>query len=225
MPVACAVELLHTYSLIHDDLPCMDNDTLRRGKPTNHVVYGECGATLAGDALQADAFSTVLSAPIPDERKAKCALLLANAAGSEGMCAGQFLDTGCAGGVESLEDIRQMHALKTGALIAAACQMGVAAAGGSQEQMEAAGEYGRAIGLAFQIRDDMLDESATTQELGKNAHSDKRDGKTTFVTLLGVEGCCERVADLTEKAVKSLEMFEDAGFLTVLAKYLAGRKS
>lgn len=223
LPVGCAVEMVHTYSLIHDDLPCMDNDTLRRGKPTNHVVYGECNATLAGDALQADAFTTLLSADLPAGHRARCAALLAHAAGSAGMCAGQYLDTAAEGLPVTETQLRQIHALKTGAMIVAACQMGVAAAGGTEEQMAAAEVYGSALGLAFQIRDDVLDETASVEELGKPIGSDKQEGKTTFVSLFGVEQCREMVDALTKRAIAALEVFDDPAFLHQLALTLAER--
>ena len=156
MPVACAIEMLHTYSLIHDDLPCMDDDELRRGRPTNHVVYGECTATLAGDALQAEAFGTILRSGLPAGRKARCAEYLADAVGLDGMCGGQFLDMLGEGKTLSEQELTDINSRKTGALLTAACRMGVAAGGGSAAQLEAASLYGAAIGAAFQIRDDML---------------------------------------------------------------------
>ena len=223
LPVACAVEMIHTYSLIHDDLPCMDDDDLRRGKPTNHVVYGECNAVLAGDALQADAFSLLLSSPLPAERLKCCAALLARAAGSEGMCGGQYLDLAAENSPVEEAQLREIHGLKTGAMIRAACCMGVAAAGGSEAQQQAADAYGRALGLAFQIRDDVLDATATEESLGKPIGSDLREGKTTFVTLLGQERCRELVAELTAQAENTLCAFDDAAFLVELARLLAER--
>ncbi len=165
MPIACAIEMLHTYSLIHDDLPCMDNDTLRRGRPTNHIVYGECTATLAGDALQAEAFGTILRASLSAERRANCAACLADAVGLDGMCGGQYLDMLGEGKQLTEEQLDNINSRKTGALLIAACRMGVAAAGGSEKQMEAAARYGAAIGAAFQIRDDMLDVISTEARL------------------------------------------------------------
>ena len=151
LPVACAIEMLHTYSLIHDDLPCMDDDSLRRGRPTNHVVYGECTATLAGDALQAEAFGTILRSELPADRKARCACFLADAVGLDGMCGGQFLDMLGEGRVLSEDELTDINSRKTGALLTAACRMGVAAGGGNEAQLEAASLYGAAIGAAFQI--------------------------------------------------------------------------
>lgn len=224
LDAACAVEMLHTYSLIHDDLPCMDNDTLRRGKPTNHVVFGECAATLAGDALQADAFAAVLGSALPPERKARCAAILADAAGSRGMCAGQYLDTMPRSAPPDAEELYEIHSLKTGALLAAACMMGAAAAGASEEQLAAAGDFGKALGMAFQIRDDMLDAESTAEELGKNTGTDEREGKTTFITLFGREKCLALMEELTEKAKENLTLFRDTDFLARLADALMQRR-
>ena len=165
LPVACAVEMLHTYSLIHDDLPCMDNDDLRRGKPTNHVVYGECTAVLAGDALQAAAFSTILSADLPVDARADCAAILANAVGADGMCGGQFLDMLGEKKRLDLAALNEINKGKTVALISATCKMGVSAAGGSPELLDAAARFGEALGYAFKIRDDMLDGIRTAERL------------------------------------------------------------
>ncbi|MBQ3892136.1 MAG: polyprenyl synthetase family protein, partial [Mailhella sp.] len=189
LPVACAIEMLHTYSLIHDDLPCMDNDELRRGRPTNHMVYGECTATLAGDALQAEAFGTILRSDLPAERRARCAMHLANAVGMDGMCGGQYLDMLGEGKKLTEQELDEINSRKTGALLTAACLMGVAAAGGSEEQEEAAARYGSAIGMAFQVRDDMLDVLSTEQELGKPIGSDREEQKNTYMALYGEERC------------------------------------
>ena len=226
LPVACAIEMLHTYSLIHDDLPCMDNDELRRGRPTNHVVYGECTATLAGDALQAEAFGTILRSKLPAERRAKCAELLANAVGLDGMCGGQFLDMLGEGKPLSEEELTEINSRKTGALLVAACQMGVAAAGGSEQQLESAGLYGARLGMAFQIRDDMLDVLSTAEELGKPIGSDAQEHKNTYMALLGEEGCAARVEKLTSSAKDALEgCFADTAFLSALADSMARRRN
>lgn len=225
LPVACAIEMLHTYSLIHDDLPCMDNDELRRGRPTNHVVYGECTATLAGDALQAEAFASILHSELCAERRAECAMILADAVGLEGMCGGQFLDMTGEGQILSEQQLTNINSRKTGALLIAACQMGVAAAGGSRLQMDAAGHFGAAIGMAFQIRDDMLDVLSTNEELGKPVGSDAQENKNTYMALLGEEGCRERVKKLTSFAKDIItEAFDDTAFLSELADALAERK-
>ena len=224
LPVACAVEMLHTYSLIHDDLPCMDNDDLRRGKPTNHVVYGECTATLAGDALQAEAFGTILRSKLPASRRAKCAEILANAVGLGGMCGGQYLDMVGEGKALSAEELDEINSRKTGALLIAACQMGVAAAGGSEEMLEAACRFGASIGMAFQIRDDMLDVLSTAEELGKPIGSDAQENKNTYMALLGEEKCMDMVVRLTDNAKSVIKgAFEDTAFLCELADSMVNR--
>ena len=224
MPVACAIEMLHTYSLIHDDLPCMDNDELRRGKPTNHVVYGECTATLAGDTLQAEAFRTILRSDLPAERRAACAGILADAVGLDGMCCGQYLDMIWEGRNLTEQELTDINSRKTGALLAAACQMGVAAAGGSQRMLDSAGHFGAALGMAFQIRDDMLDVLSTEEELGKPIGSDVQEHKNTYMVLLGKDGCEETVQKITKYAKEILkEGFEDTAFLEELADALSVR--
>ena len=224
LPVACAVEMLHTYSLIHDDLPCMDNDDLRRGKPTNHVVYGECTAVLAGDALQAEAFSTILRSELPAEVRANCAEILADAVGSDGMCAGQFLDMKGENMVLSEDELNEINSRKTGALLIAACRMGVAAAGGSDEQLEAAALFGAAIGAAFQIRDDILDVISTDEALGKPVGSDAKENKNTYMALYGQERCMQMIRRLTESAKSLLGgAFTDTDFLCGLADSMVTR--
>ena len=224
LPVACAIEMLHTYSLIHDDLPCMDDDSLRRGRPTNHVVYGECTATLAGDALQAEAFGTILRSELPADRKARCACFLADAVGLDGMCGGQFLDMLGEGRVLSEDELTDINSRKTGALLTAACRMGVAAGGGNEAQLEAASLYGAAIGAAFQIRDDMLDVLGNEQELGKPIGSDAEEKKNTYMALYGAERCARMVEKLTAQAKDVLRRtFEDTAFLCALADSMAVR--
>ena len=224
LPVACAIEMLHTYSLIHDDLPCMDNDDLRRGKPTNHVVYGECTAVLAGDALQAEAFGTILRSELSADARANCAEILADAVGSDGMCAGQFLDMAGENKVLSEEDLNEINSRKTGALLIAACKMGVAAAGGRDEQLEAAALFGAAIGAAFQIRDDILDVISTNESLGKPVGSDAQENKNTYMALYGEERCMEMIRRLTESAKSALSgAFSDTAFLFDLADSMVTR--
>ncbi len=224
LPVACAIEMLHTYSLIHDDLPCMDNDALRRGKPTNHIVFGECIATLAGDALQAEAFGTILRCSLPAERRAACAEDLANAVGLDGMCGGQYLDMIGEGKVLTEKQLDDINTRKTGALLIAACRMGVHAAGGTEHQLNAATAYGAAIGMAFQLRDDMLDVISTEEELGKPIGSDVHEGKNTYAALCGMEECGKRILRMTEAAKTALDGgFEDTAFLKGLADSLASR--
>lgn len=226
LPVACAIEMLHTYSLIHDDLPCMDNDDLRRGRPTNHKVYGECTATLAGDCLQAEAFGTILRSALPAERKAACAEILAGAAGLDGICGGQYLDMLWEGRSLTEQELTEINSRKTGALLAASCQMGVAAAGGSSQMLDCAGHFGAALGMAFQIRDDMLDVMSTAEELGKPIGSDKDENKNTYMVLMGPEGCRKTVEQLTDFSKKLLnEAFTDTAFLCALADALSVREN
>lgn len=225
MPAACGVEMLHTYSLIHDDLPCMDNDELRRGKPTCHVVYGETNAVLAGDALQAAAFRAVLSGDTPPSATVSMALALAEAVGEKGMCGGQYLDMEPRRDELDEQALTYLHSLKTGALLKAACLMGVHCAGGTEEQLSAAAEYASHLGVAFQIQDDILDVTSTTAELGKPVGSDAQEGKTTFASLLSVEICEKLVEQHTRQAQEALAgHFDDPGFLIWLAEVLAKRK-
>lgn len=228
LPLACAVEMLHTYSLIHDDLPCMDDDTLRRGKPTCHVVYGECTATLAGDALQAAAFGTLLTADLPPEILSVAGAVLARAAGEEGICGGQFLDMDGEGRKLNLEELTNIHTLKTAAMLKAAAEIGILAAGDrvGQDQREAALRYADAVGLAFQVRDDMLDCTSTAEVLGKPVFSDVTRGKNTFVSLIGLHACQALVREKTEEAIRAVEgNFSDTGFLKWFALWLAGREN
>lgn len=225
LPVACAIEMLHTYSLIHDDLPYMDNDDLRRGKPTNHVVYGECTATLAGDALQAEAFGTIARSELPAENKIACVEILADAVGSDGMCAGQYLDMVGESKRLTEEELDDINSRKTGALLIAACRMGVAAAGGSGEMLEAAAHYGACVGAAFQIRDDILDVISTSEELGKPIGSDAQEHKNTYMALLGESKCMEMIEKLTNQAKSALcGAFDDTKFLCDLADSMVTRR-
>ena len=228
LDAACGVEMLHTYSLIHDDLPCMDDDDLRRGRPTCHKVYGECVATLAGDALQAAAFEYVLRSPLVDAQvRARMGLALATAVGASGMCGGQYYDMVAEGRQPSLEELTEIHSKKTAALLKAACQIGVLAAGiteKTEQMLKAAESYAEHLGMAFQIRDDLLDVISTTQELGKPVGSDSANDKHTYVTLLGKDACLKLVDEHTEQAKQALkETFEDTKFLSWLADELAGR--
>lgn len=226
VPIACAVEMLHTYSLIHDDLPCMDNDDLRRGKPTNHKVFGETTAVLAGDALQAEAFDLILSSNLPAERRCDCARHLSYAAGKDGICGGQFLDM--LGEERSLteNELKMMCEKKTASMISAACMMGVVAAGGDKKQVEAARIFGEGIGLAFQIRDDILDVCGTDSQLGKSVGSDARDGKNTFMSIFGLEKCEELVSKYTECAKTAVaDAFADTEFICALADDLTKRNN
>ena len=218
---ALAVEMIHTYSLIHDDLPAMDNDDYRRGKPTNHKVYGEAMAILAGDGLLTDAFRTLTQAPLPPERIAACAACLAENAGSRGMVGGQALDM-LAGERELTEaEVRAIQTRKTGCLIKAACCLGVLCGGGTADQLAAAGRYADSLGLAFQVRDDMLDVEGDAATLGKATGVD--GAKNTFVRLWGLDRCRDLVAEETERAAAALSAFADPGVLEPLARYLAAR--
>lgn len=226
LPVACAIEMLHTYSLIHDDLPCMDNDALRRGKPTNHVVYGECTATLAGDALQAEAFGTIARSQLPAEARVTCVEILADAVGSDGMCAGQYLDMVGEHKLLSEDELNDINSRKTGSLLTAACRMGVAAAGGNEAMLDAAAQYGACVGAAFQIRDDILDVISTSEELGKPIGSDAQEHKNTYMTLLGEYKCMQMIEKLTDQAKNAVAgAFEDTKFLCELADSMVTRKN
>jgi len=222
---ACAVEMLHAYSLIHDDLPCMDNDDMRRGKPSNHIKYGECTATLAGDALQAAAFEVLLASKLPADAVVQMGLTLARAAGSRGMCGGQYLDMLGEGKRLTTDELAEIHELKTAALISAAARMGVLAARGSDEQVKAANDYARAVGLAFQARDDLLDLISTEAELGKPIGSDKESEKTTIASLLGADECRRIIREETERAVAAIGggIFKNAQFLVWFAQILEER--
>ena len=223
LDAACAIEMLHTYSLIHDDLPCMDDDEIRRSAPSNHIKYGEFTATLAGDALQAAAFDTLLNSKLAPDAVVEMARILAKAAGAHGICGGQFLDMGDTR--PSIAEIEEIHRLKTSALISAATRIGVVAAGGTQEQVIAAEEYALALGLAFQVRDDLLDHISTTEQLGKPTGSDKKSEKMTFAALMSEDECRDVILRETKKAAEALDNnFSDPSFLVWMAQMLAERK-
>ena len=222
-PFAAAVEMIHTYSLIHDDLPCMDNDDFRRGRPTNHKVYGEAMAVLAGDALLTDAFAVASTAILPDPRDLGFAIsVLSECAGSLGMVGGQVLDIKAEQRACTEEEILNIQSRKTGALINAACVLGVIAGGGTEEQLSAASRFAAALGLAFQIRDDMLDVIGTKEEMGKGVGTD--DMKNTFVRLYGLEKCEELVNRYTQAAIDALDAFADTEDLIALARSLTDRR-
>ena len=226
LPFACAVEMVHTYSLIHDDMPCMDNDDMRRGKPANHKVYGEDMALLAGDGLLTKAFETVLSAEIDPLRVIQGAQILAECAGAEGMVGGQCIDLRTGDGDHSLQTLQMMDMGKTVALISAACRMGCTAAGAVQEQLQAAEKYASGIGMAFQIRDDVLDVLGDAGKLGKNTGADCKQEKVNYVTLLGPQRAQILVESYTAEALEALQNFSgDTAFLKELARTLAGRET
>lgn len=223
LSLGAALECVHTYSLIHDDLPCMDDDDLRRGRPTCHKVYGETMAVLAGDALQAEAFRLISIAPgLSAEQRIEAVHALSAACGGDGMVAGQVLDVD--GLAHSEEELRDLCLRKTGGLLAAAADLGCIAAGASREVRRQAASYAEHIGLAFQIRDDMLDVIADQDEFGKPVGSDKEEGKRTFVDLLGLERCGELVAEETRLAKEAIADLQYNEFLLELADSLADRR-
>ncbi len=230
VPFGCAVEMIHTYSLIHDDLPCMDDDDLRRGKPSNHIVYGEDTALLAGDALQTLAFQVISDdetvALTNAEACVKASATLAKHAGALGMVGGQVIDLENEDKNASVEVLSQMDIKKTSGLIMASCEMGCIAANADAEKIKSAGIYGEYIGLAFQIVDDILDVTSSVEELGKPVGSDSSNQKSTYVSLLGIDKCKELVAEYTEKAIKALDVFDgDKSELIDFAIQLANRKN
>lgn len=221
VPLAAAVEMVHTYSLIHDDLPCMDDDDFRRGRPTNHKVYGEAMAVLAGDALLTDAFTVATTAPIAPEAKVEAIAVLSECAGSLGMVGGQVLDIKAGERACTEAEILAIQSRKTGALIRAACAMGAIAGGATEEQFDAACRFAAALGLAFQIRDDMLDIIGTREEMGKTVGTDA--DKNTFVRLYGLQRCEQLVKTYTDVALDALSVFPDNGYLMNLALQLTDR--
>jgi geranylgeranyl diphosphate synthase type II len=229
MGFACAIEMIHTYSLIHDDLPCMDDDDLRRGRPTNHKVYGEAIATLAGDGLLTDAFRVVASSLVPDGRITTAAVLqtvidLANAAGSNGMVGGQVIDLLGEGRSLELAELEVLHSKKTGALFVAAVICGARLGGANEVQLCALGDYGRALGLAFQVADDLLDVEASAESVGKRTHKDEARGKATYPSLLGIDRSRDLARQLVVRALAALADFDyRADPLRALASFAVER--
>ena len=222
-PLAAAVEMIHTYSLIHDDLPCMDNDDFRRGKPTNHKVYGEAMAVLAGDALLTDAFAVASTAKLQGRRMADAIGILSECAGSLGMVGGQVLDILSENRALTEQEVLDIQSRKTGALIRAACALGALAGGATEDQFDAACRFAAALGLAFQIRDDMLDVIGTQEEMGKGVGTDET--KNTFVRLYGLDRCEELVQLYTDVAIDALGAFPDHAFMQELALSLTTRRN
>ena len=222
LPFACALEMIHTYSLIHDDLPCMDNDDYRRGRLTNHKVFGEALAVLAGDGLLTAAFETAASAATDPAVTVKAIRILAEQAGELGMVGGQVLDMDAEEQELTEQGIYDIQCRKTGALIQAACQIGVVAAGGTQQQLDAAKTYAQNLGLAFQIRDDMLDVLGDAAKLGKAPHVDEI--QYTFVRLYGIGACSKMIESETKTAIDALGCFENSDFLVEMARQLALRE-
>lgn len=221
-PFAAAVEMIHTYSLIHDDLPAMDNDDFRRGRPTNHKMFGEAIAILAGDALLTDAFTVASTARLSGENMADAIGILSECAGSLGMVGGQVLDIMSEDRELNEEEVLAIQSRKTGGLINAACVLGAMAGGANEEQIAAAARFAGALGLAFQIRDDMLDVIGTQEEMGKGVGTDET--KNTFVRLYGLETCEKMVRKYTETAIEMLKVFPDSSRMEELALSLTTRR-
>ena len=223
MPFACAMEMIHTYSLIHDDLPAMDNDDLRRGRPTSHIKFGEAMAILAGDALLNKAFETMAGSTSSNALRAIA--VIADSSGTEGMIGGQIVDIDSEGKEIDIDTLRYLHSLKTGAIIRSSCVAGAILGGGDEEVIKAMDKFAINLGIAFQIRDDILDVTGTEAELGKPIGSDMEQGKNTYVSLLGLEKSEELVAEYSAMAKAALEPFGNkAEFLLALTDYLVDRK-
>ena len=222
---ATALEMIHTYSLIHDDLPCMDNDDMRRGKPSCHKAFPENIALLAGDALLTEAFTVALQTRgIPEYRIIESLSVLSKCAGVNGMIGGQVIDLQTQGGSNSLDTLTEMYNLKTGSLIVAAAKIGTILGGGTQKQVVAGEKYAASLGLAFQIIDDILDATGDESVLGKPINSDVKNGKCTFVTAIGVDACRIKARELTEEAKASLNAYEgDKKPLLALTEQLLNR--
>lgn len=224
MPFACALEMVHTSSLIHDDLPCMDNDNYRRGKPSCHKKFGYNYALLAGDALEAYAFETASKASVNPEITVECLKRLTTATGIRGMLGGQTMDEENEGQTDiDLKRLTETDALKTGAFIRVACEMGCLVASASEEQMSHAVAYGNALGVAFQIQDDILDVIGDEKKLGKAVGSDKDSNKSTYVSVLGLDGARKRASEFTDQALAALDGFSDNEFLKELTSTLLKR--
>lgn len=228
LPFGCAVEMIHTYSLIHDDLPCMDDDDMRRGKPSNHKIYGEDIALLAGDALQSLAFEIMSSEETVNlasaEASVKCINILSSYCGTSGMVGGQVIDLENETKTADLDAVTECNRKKTAALIKAACEMGCVSAGADESKILSARKYGENIGIAFQIVDDILDVTSSDEELGKPVGSDVENNKSTYVSLLGIDECKKRVDILTKEAIESLSVFDgDKNALTELSLKLSNR--
>ncbi len=225
LPFACAMEMIHTYSLIHDDLPAMDNDVLRRGKPTNHIVFGEANAILAGDALLTKAFEIMSTADVSNKtNQLKAIAYISVAAGTEGMIGGQVVDIECENKPIGIETLKSIHYMKTGALIRAACAVGGIVAGADDETIKNIECYADRLGIAFQIRDDILDVTGTTKELGKPVGSDEKSMKRTYATILGIEESESLCREYTLDALEYLKKIGDGTeFLCELSEKLVSR--
>ena len=223
---AAAIEMIHAYSLIHDDLPAMDNDALRRGKPSVHIAFDEATAILAGDALQTLAFQALVTTDWPDAIKVQALQLLLSASGSTGMCGGQQLDMDAGGRTLNLDELQRVHALKTGALIKAALLIPAAIASADEEDTDALTAFAEDLGLAFQIQDDILDIESSTEQLGKSAGKDAAQSKSTYPALLGLDGAKTLLAQLAERMRAHLRHFDDsADTLRELAEFAVNRRN
>lgn len=229
MPVACALELIHSYSLIHDDLPAMDNDDFRRGKPTSHKVFGEALAILAGDALLTEAFVLLSRAEkvrLAAEKRLAVIQEIASAAGAAGMVGGQALDVRTGKISPDFEGLQCIHRLKTGALIAVAVKAGAILAGANDDKIQSLNVYGSHLGIAFQIADDILNVEGDSRLMGKQTGSDVASGKVTYPTLLGLENAKTKLVEHVESAVAAIETFDSRALpLRVIARYIMERKS
>jgi geranylgeranyl diphosphate synthase type II len=229
LPICCALECIHTYSLIHDDLPAMDNDELRRGKPTNHMLYGEAGAILAGDGLLTFAFellSNTSSTTLSADSRLRIISYVAKAAGSNGMVGGQALDIASENTAFPFETLQTIHRSKTGALITCSVQAGAIGAGATEEQFDCLSRYGDNIGLAFQIVDDLLNATSTTEQLGKTAGSDALLGKATYPAYFGIDKTRRLAEDAVDRAIAALATFDNkAEPLRALATYIFTRSN
>jgi len=224
---AAAVEMIHAYSLVHDDMPCMDDDALRRGKPTVHVRYDEATALLVGDALQSQAFEVLADGRLPPQRQLAMVRVLAQASGSRGMCGGQAIDLASVGRNLSRDELERMHRMKTGALLRASVLLGALAGKAlSAHETQALDAYAAAVGLAFQVVDDVLDATADSATLGKTAGKDAADNKPTYVSILGLEASRELAERLRMDAHRALEQFgEQARHLRDIADLIVQRKA
>jgi geranylgeranyl diphosphate synthase type II len=233
LPVACALELIHTYSLVHDDLPAMDDDTLRRGRPTSHVVFGEGLAILAGDGLLTEAFAVMAREPAVDAdavlvtRKVRAIRIVADAAGACGMVGGQAVDLEAAGSGEGFDGdgLRAMHARKTGALIRASAAAGAVLAGATDDQLEAIERFASELGLAFQIVDDILDVEGASVELGKTAGKDAAAGKPTYPAVFGLDRSRQMAAECIQRALDTLRAARLEGRLPDIARWIVNRRT
>lgn len=227
LDAACALEYIHTYSLIHDDLPAMDNDELRRGKPTNHIVFGEAAAILAGDALLTEAFSVISSSSdYSMEEKVSLIQLLSKSAGARGMVGGQLMDMEAEGQRVSLEHLQKIHAMKTGALLTFSIQAGALLADASDKERHALNTYAESIGVLFQVQDDILDVEASSEQLGKTAGKDQASDKSTYPALLTLEGAKEEREKYHGQACEALKSIgRDQGLLKSFADYIAYREN